>query len=190
MSDNLPITEEVVDLKNKNATVLNATKLDYTKATRKDVMMSWAAYEEYNNKVEELFFKERAEWEAMKREILHKIGDVDLAKIVGDLQVLNLAFRSQCTEKIAFYMNRLARDNVRMNRTLGDRREYYLTNFGLKTTDTQTKDMLNRDLSELKRSMEMMETHIEYIRENIKFSDQIGYAIKNKVEVHKLKYNE
>ena len=166
------------------------TIMDYTKASRKDVIEAWIGYESRNAKVEEFFTTERNQWDEEKKNILDIFSSKDLERICSELQSANLAFRSRSMERITSTMSRLSKETNQYKKSLGDRREYYLTNFGLKVSDTQTKEMLNRDLSEVQRSIDILETHIEYLRENIKWSDQIGYAVKNKIEIQRLKYND
>lgn len=160
--------------------------MEYIKATREEIINSWVEHETVNERTEAFFKDERDGWDEEKKIIQDILQSKDLERICFELQYSNLAFRSRCMERITSVMNRMSKQTNQYKKVLGDRRQYYLTNFGLKISDTQTKEMLNRDLSELQRNIEILEIHIEYLRESIKWSDQNGYIVKNMIEVRRL----
>ena len=165
-------------------------KLDYNKATKKEIQASWEFYEARNEKLEDIYAAERASWDEDRNNVVQLFTTSDMMRIVNEVQTANLSFRSRVMERITSTLRLYSKENNKLKIALGDRREFYAIGNGVKYSDTQTKDLLNRDLSSVQRNVEIIETHVEYLREIIKWSDQIGYAIKNKIEVHRLKYNE
>src|SRR6266403_488799 len=89
--------------------------------------------------------------------------------------------RQKLTEEITNYLSKISKDKTKLNKCLADRTEYYMHGFGMKTTDRQQREMINRDLAQTQRSMEMLELHVEFLRETRVACDNIGYAVKNKL---------
>ena len=96
-----------------------------------------------------------------------------------DLQSKSLALRQSLQESITFYMQKLTKSNSLYKKTFGERTEYYLTGFGIKTSDSIKTKLIERDMCEKNRNVKLLENHIEHLRECRNECDQIGYAIKN-----------
>ena len=82
-------------------------------------------------------------------------------------------------DDISKHTSQLTKAYVSYKNAFGDRMEYYMTGFGVKTSSSEKVKMVDRDLAEAKRRVELLETHIEFLKECRYSCDQVGYSIKN-----------
>jgi ketosteroid isomerase-like protein len=154
--------------------------MDYSKADRQSVDQQNEKILIANDRVQDLLDQHRQKWNN-EVELLFNVlrsGDV---KEFNDLQAKALSLRQRLTEEITTYLNKISKDKRTLDKCIADRVEYYMHGFGMKTTDKQQKDMINRDLAQKQRSMELLEAHVEHLRETRTVCDQIGYAVKNRL---------
>lgn len=175
MSEN---TNQDIEKTEEKQTKISA--IDLKKASNTQIEKNLQELEEYNNRMDTFFDKER---EAMNKEmnILFAILGTKNYKDFIELQSNALALRQTIQEKIGFYMKRLSKSNTNYKKALADRVEYYMTGYGIKVSDGTRTKLIDRDLSERERNIETLQTHIEYLRECRNGCDQIGYAVKNLV---------
>lgn len=133
----------------------------------------------YNNDCIEVFFeKQHSYYSALLNKAYEKLAERDY-KMFAPLSARVLAIRQSIQDDITKNMSKLSKANSKYRQTYGDRVDYYTTGFGLKVSDSTRKNLIERDLSERIRQKEMIENHIEFLRECRISCDQIGYAIKN-----------
>lgn len=167
-------------MSSENKTSSKLTAIDLKKATSAQIDNYILECEEHNNKMEVLFDNQR-----------HKIGEelTPLFAILGsknykdfiELQASSLALRQTIQEQIIYYMQKLSKANANFKVANGNRQEYYSTGYGLKITDGLKNKLVDRDLSERERTIELFQSHIEYLRECRYSCDQIQFAVKNMV---------
>lgn len=156
------------------------TKFNFMTATKAELQTHIEEKEKSNIKITEFFTKERAEWSNELTPLYKTLAYRDMNKIV-DLQAETLSLRHRIQDKISEYMSSLSKQNTYYKTSAADRTQYYLTGFGIKTSSTEKKEFVNRDLAQDKSGLELMETHIEFLRECRYNCDQIGYAVKNMI---------
>lgn len=151
---------------------------DYKKTQNIDIENGRVS--ELNIKVENFFDNERSKWNTELQElhdILHSNKHEDFIR----LQSKCLSIRQMIQESITKYMNKLSKENAKYRKYNADRFEFYMTGFGLKTGAGDKKILIDRDLTESKHNVELIESHIEYLRECRISCDQIQFAVKNAI---------
>ncbi|SRR6266403_1965584 len=154
--------------------------MDYSKADRPSVDQQNDKVLGANDKIQDFLDQQRQKWSNEIHPLFDALRSSD-AKMFLDIQANSLSLRQKLTEEITNYLSKISKDKTKLNKCLADRTEYYMHGFGMKTTDRQQREMINRDLAQTQRSMEMLELHVEFLRETRVACDNIGYAVKNKL---------
>jgi hypothetical protein len=154
--------------------------LDLKRAKREELERIMIKVEEANKKLEDYFEIERKKWQDMLDPLYAILSTKDPRSAV-ELQADTLSLRQKLQEDITIYMNRLAREMSKFRKSKADRFEYYMTGYGIKTASSEKTVMVERDLAEKKRNVELLESHIEFLRECRYNCDQIQYSVKNLV---------
>jgi molybdopterin converting factor small subunit len=145
------------------------------------------ALEETNEKLEELLkgkrkkFNERLEpiWKA----IFHNNFTMNNSKVIVDTQAEVLTLRQEINDNIGVYSQRLAKS--KSENALLSQQQFllYSTNFGLKTNLGEKKLLIEGHLRENDRYCNLLEIHIEFLRETLKTLESYQYAIKNVISL-------
>ena len=133
-------------------------------------------------KLDEYLGKQRLDW-------TEKIKDLteDLKKGVNLEQVssYSLSYRQIMVEQLASMSNR-----IRAQKSVVDRKykqkwlEYY--NYDYKLTDKQREKFVEADLSDDKHMLELLETQKSFIEGTVKTLDNMGFAIKNRLDMSRI----
>ena len=133
-----------------------------------------------NDTFDEFLKTDREEWnknlEPLFQKITHKSADE-----LMELQALALSRRQMLVEKIATYMNKLSKETISFKQAEADRFLFYMTGFGIKTNTGEKKILFDAELAELERNMQLLQTHIEFLRDCKLSCDNVGWAIKNRI---------
>lgn len=165
---------------NNNLIFKKLSPIDLKKASNSQIEIHICEYEENNNTAEQLFNNERVKWNN-EMQILYTLLSSKNYSEFPNLQSKTLSTRQLLQESITGMMQKLAKANSSISKATGERIEYYAIGHGLRVSDGTRTKLIDRDLSERKRYIELLETHIEYLRECRNGCDQIGYAVKNLV---------
>jgi hypothetical protein len=164
------MTEETV---NKPRQVLDLKKANDVQINNMNKNMN-----DKNNKAEDLFSNEREKWSVLLNPIYVKIGQRNPSDyVVVDSE--RLSIRAQLQESISYHSNQLSKAMVSYKNAYGERMEFYMHGFGIKVNTGEKTKLVDRDLAEAKRRCELLEVHIEFLRECRVSCDQIGFALKN-----------
>jgi len=150
---------------------------------------------EYDNKVslletqatekctqlEEYFEAQRTEW-SNKLKPLYTAIRGDHRELI-DTQALQLSYRHMAMDDATKLLSKLSRELSKKKILERDSFLYYATGYGLKTSNPEKTKLIDADLAERVRVIELIQEHIDYLREIIKLLDQIGYAIKNRISI-------
>ena len=167
---------------NKTPIPVKITSIDYRTANHQMIEKNTWEYEENNNRYEEICGEKREEI-SLRMNNLYALLNKREPALYMDIHAQALSLRQEIQNSIAENMQRLSKYNAKYNIANGERIEYYATGYGMKVTDKQRTELICKDLAERKRSLELIETYIEFLRE-CKFNcDSIGYAIKNFVSL-------
>lgn len=137
-----------------------------------------------NQKYEEYLAKKRDEWNKKIQPLFgHLKQDPSL---LVELQTNALSYRQIVTEELATFMVKLSREIINYKNAKADRFIFYATGFGLKTNLSEKGILIDSELAELQRNKELLETHLEFLRECKQMCDNINWAIKNRIEIYKI----
>jgi hypothetical protein len=142
---------------------------------------------ETNDKLEEFFNDKRLDWNKMI-EPLFVILAADLTnsanvKKILDTQSLSLTYRQQLNDQINLFLNKRSRESAKIKRIKQDKFIFYATGFGVKTNLGEKGILIDGNLAENERCLELIESYISYLRDTIKSIDSLGYSIKNMIDL-------
>lgn len=140
-----------------------------------------------NDKLEEFFNDKRSEWNK-NVEPLFKVLAIDLSQSVSstkilDAQSLALTFRQQINEQINFFLNKRSKETTKIKKLRQDKFIFYATGFGVKTNLGEKGILIDGHLAENDRTMELIESYIEFLRDTVKNLESFSYSIKNMIEL-------
>jgi uncharacterized protein YicC (UPF0701 family) len=168
-----------------NQTQQKKTPLNLKTANAQQIANMNSNMNSKNDKAEELFKQEREKWSKLLSPLYTRMGTKSVRDIVS-IQSDTMSIREQIQQSLSYHSNQLSKARVALRNATGDRFEFYYHGFGMKTNTSDKVKMVDRDLAEAERRNELLEVHIEFLRECRISCDQIGYAVKNLVEI--LKY--
>lgn len=142
---------------------------------------------ETNDRLEEFFNEKRNDWNK-NIEPLFKVLSIDLSQSVRskdilDAQSLALTFRQQLNEQINFFLNKRSRETTKIKKLRQDKFVFYATGFGVKTNLGEKGILIDGHLAENDRTMELIESYIDFLRDTIKNLESFSYSIKNMIEL-------
>jgi hypothetical protein len=142
---------------------------------------------ETNDKLEEFFNDKRSEWNK-NVEPLFKVVRVDLtnpssAKEIMEAQSLALSYRQGISEQINFFLNKRSKETTKIKKLRQDKFIFYATGFGIKTNLGEKGILIDGHLAENDRSLELIESYIEFLRDTTRNLESLSYSIKNMIEL-------
>lgn len=136
--------------------------------------------EEANAALEARVNKGRDDWNKKIIPLIEMIRDINK---VAEAQVLMLSYRHQLADKIAELKLAVYRLNTKFDYHFKDQYRFYKNGYDLKLNGGETSQFVNSDLSLLKRQINIIQSHIDYYSEVIKTLDNLGFAIKRRIEI-------
>jgi hypothetical protein len=142
---------------------------------------------ETNDKLEEFFNEKRVEWNK-NIEPLFQTLKIDLSvpsnsRQLLDSQAIALTFRQQINEQINFFLNKRSKESTKVKRLKQDKFIFYATGFGIKTNLGEKGILIDGHLAENERSIELIESYIEFLRDSVRNLETFGFSIKNMIEL-------
>jgi len=133
-------------------------------------------------KLDEYLNDQRLDWTQKVKDLTE-----DLKKGINleEVSAYTLSYRQIMVENLASLGSR-----IRTQKTVVDRLykqkwiEYY--NYDYKLTDKQRERFLEADLADDKHMLELLETQKSFLEGSIKTLDNMGFAIKNRLDISKL----
>ena len=134
------------------------------------------------NDLEKFLEKQRSEWGDRIVDLIAKIRDFDN---LAEAQVTMLSYRHMIIDQIAKININLKKRQSSYNIQYKNKfLEYF--NYDYKLNDKQKVNMVEADLSILDKQIGFLTTQIEYFKECIKTLDNVGWAIKNRLNINEL----
>lgn len=93
------------------------------------------------------------------------------ANALSYLQVLN--------EEIALFLNKRSKEEIKLKRLKQDKFLFYSTGFPLKTNSGEKAILMDGNIGVNEAIIEIMDVHIEFLRECCKNLQNLQYSIKN-----------
>jgi threonine synthase len=142
---------------------------------------------ETNDKLEEFFNDKRSDWNK-NIEPLFQTLKVDLSnpsnsRQLLDAQAIALTFRQQINEQINFFLNKRSKESTKVKKLKQDKFIFYATGFGIKTNLGEKGILIDGHLAENERSIELIESYIEFLRDTVRNLETFGFSIKNMIEL-------
>lgn len=142
---------------------------------------------ETNDKLEEFFNDKRAEWNK-NVEPLFKVLAMDLSnpsnsKAILEAQSIALTFRQQINEQINFFLNKRSKETTKIKKLRQEKFIFYATGFGIKTNLGEKGILIDGHIAENDRSIDLIESYIDFLRETVKNLESFGFSIKNMIEL-------
>lgn len=132
-----------------------------------------------NEALEEFFRSKREKWTALIMPLFPFIKGEPVE--IYDMQATALSYRHSLSEEITYFLNKLSKEMVKSKENRKEKFIYYATGFSLKTNNTEKNIMIDSDVAELDRGIEMLQSHIDYLRDCVKTIDNLQYAVKNRI---------
>ena len=164
--------------------------IDYQKTDPATMRSHWQAQADKNKDAEVFFTSLREELQAQMNQLIQDYRDLDMNAIVTTVQADAFAFRTRLVAEITTTLSRLSIRQKGVKKITGDRREFYTTNYGIKHAMPAIKECMDRDLSEQQANLEIMQVHIDFLRDYVKQCDNLGYAIRNRIDLARAAYSQ
>ena len=133
-----------------------------------------------NITLEERFKEERADW---NNKIITLIESIKYTQKLAEAQITQLSYRQMLQDKLVEYrILHEKRQEIFDKQTVDRFREYKLS-YDIKLSRSETQAFVQSDCKALKLQIKMIQTQIIYFEESIKTLDNLGFAIKNKIEI-------
>jgi hypothetical protein len=143
--------------------------------------------QESNDRLDEFLSNQRVELdktvEPLFKILSVRFNDKDSLSTVMDTQSSSLVVRQSISEKISFFLNKRSKENIKLKKLKQDKFIFYATGFGIKTNLSEKTILIDAHLSENERTLELLESHVEYLRDTAKNLESLSYSIKNMVDL-------
>ena len=133
-----------------------------------------------NVTLEERFKEERADW---NDKIITLIESIKHTSKLAEAQVIQLSYRQMVQEKLAEYRILHEKRQEMFDKQNVERFREYKLGYDIKLSSAEIQAFVQSDCKALKLQIKMIHTQIIYFEESIKTLDNLGYAIKNKIEI-------
>jgi hypothetical protein len=133
-----------------------------------------------NEILEERFKEERGDW---NDKIIQLVESIKHTSKLSEAQVIQLSYRQMIQDKLAEYRILHEKRQEMLDKQSADRFREYKLSYDIKLSSSETQMFVQSDCKALKLQIKMIHTQIIYFEESIKTLDNVGYAIKNKIEI-------
>lgn len=133
-----------------------------------------------NVTLEERFKEERGDW---NDKIIKLVESIKHTSKLSEAQVIQLSYRQMIQDKLAEYRILHEKRQEMFDKQMTERFREYKLGYDIKLSSSETQAFIQTDCKALKLQLKMIHTQITYFEESIKTLDNIGYAIKNKIEI-------
>ncbi len=143
--------------------------------------------EETNDRLDDFFKEKRKNWNNSIEplfKILKNRFNIDNTQEVIETIAVALSFRQVLNDEISLFLNKRSKEEVKLKIAKREKFIYYSTGFGLKTSNKdQMSILIDGHISQLYRGIDIIDTHIDFLRNSFKNLDSLGYTIKNIIEL-------
>ena len=133
-----------------------------------------------NDELEKRFKEERDEWNDKMFDVINYIKD---NKKLTEAQVIQLSYRQIIMDKLTEYRVLCDKRQESYDKLIQKRSDEYENQSARKLSAVDKKVYLAGDYASLNRQIKLISRQIMYLEETIKTLDNLGFAIKNKIEI-------
>jgi hypothetical protein len=142
---------------------------------------------EKNDKMEEFFNEKRTQWNKSTDSIF-KVLSTDLsspsnANAVFDAQADALTLRQQINDSVNYFLNRRSKETSKIKIMRQEKLIFYATGFPVKTNTGEKVILIEGHISENERTIELIDSYIDFLRDTSKNLESFGFSIKNRIEL-------
>ena len=109
------------------------------------------------------------------------IGQADS---VMETAISAISFRQSISDEISLFMNKRSKEMIGLKKIKQEKFIFYSTNYGLKTNMGEKVILIDAHIAVYVHNIELLESHIEFLRTTIKTLDNVGYLIKNGIDLY------
>lgn len=152
----------------------------------KEELENISKLEETNNRLEEFFMQKRTQWNKNIEplfSIMKENFKPESSQKIIDIQASALSYRQALNEEISLFLNKRSKEDVKLKKAKQDKFLFYATGFGLKTNMGEKSILIDAHTSQIERTIQIIDTHIEFLRASSKNLESLGYAIKTVIEL-------
>jgi hypothetical protein len=141
-----------------------------------------------NDKMEEFFDGKRDEWNKLIDPIFDVVKNrftLDNSEKIMEAQAFALTFRQNLNDQITFFLNKRSKEEVKYKKIKQDKFLFYSVGVGgaLKTNASEKAALMDAHLAESDRSIQLIESYIEFLRASSKNLEGFGFTVKNIIEL-------
>lgn len=138
---------------------------------------------ESNNRLEEFLKGKRDEWNKKVDDVFttikhHNLNAEQFKKVI-DSQSIALSYIQHLNDESSFFLNKMSKNATGVKLARQEKFLFYSTGFGIKTNLGEKKILIDAHIAEDDREIELIETHIDFIRETVKNLQTFNYSVKN-----------
>jgi collagenase-like PrtC family protease len=133
-----------------------------------------------NKELESRFKEERTNWNNDIIELVKCLGNTTK---LSEAQVTQLSYRQIIQDKLAEYRILKEKREETYDKLCQVRAREYTTGSEVKLTNAEKNKYASNDHAAMKQQVQMIGTQITYLEECVKTLDNLGFAIKNKIEI-------
>lgn len=131
--------------------------------------------------LEEKLKEQETYWNKTIKTLASKLSDE--VRTIVDLQADVITNKQIATEDIAEFTYKIYKLLPTLKLLRKQKFEYYTTSYPIKTSGTEKLKLIEADLCMYEYRMNLLENHIDFLRETTKNLENINFAIKNKVSI-------
>ena len=142
--------------------------------------------QETNDKLEEFFDRKREEWNKTMDPLYIALKEnftLDKSQKIIEIQSLALSYRQMINDQISYFLNRRAKEEVKLKKLKQDKFVFYATGFGLKTNVGEKSLLIDAHIAENERNLQIVDVHVDYLRNSSKNLESLSYTVKNIIEL-------
>lgn len=141
---------------------------------------------ETNDKLEEFFNDKRNGWSKNIDplfDIMKTNFTLESSSKIMEVQAYALSYRQKINEEISYFLNRRSKEEVKLKKLKQDKFVFYAIGFGLKTNTGEKSILIEGNIGENQRSIDLIDVHIDFLRNSSKSIESLQFSIKNTIEL-------
>ena len=132
--------------------------------------------------LDEYLSKQREDWTS---KIKNLANDLKLGSNLEEVSAYTLSYRQILVEMLATMGNKIRSQKSTLDKKYKDKWiEYY--NYDYKLTDKQRERFVEADIADDAHILELLQTQKSFIEGSVKTLDNMGFAIKNRLDMSRL----
>jgi len=142
-----------------------------------------------NEQLVVFFDSKRAQWTKELIPIITSLQhnfSLGQSEKIMESSISALSFRISISDEISLFLNKRSKEMIGLKKIKHEKLIFYSTGFGLKTNMGEKTTLIDAHIAVYVNTIELIESHIEYLRTTIKTLDSVGYLIKNGIDLYQL----